>query len=134
MLRYMLDTDFCIDVLRDRPAELRGRFDAEADALCISTVTLAELLHGAAKSGRPIDNRHEVERFVARLAVLSFDAEAADHSADIRATLERRGNPIGAYDVLIAGHARSRGLVVITGNTGEFGRVEGLRAENWRTN
>ena len=132
MLRYMLDTDLCIDVLRDRPAELGTHFDAESDGLCISTVTLTELLHGAAKSARPIENRHEVENFSARLAVLSFDAEAADHSADIRATLERSSKSIGAYDVLIAGHARSRGLVVITGNVGEFGRVDGLRCENWR--
>lgn len=85
MLRYMLDTGLCIDVLSDRPAELRARFDAESDALCISTVTLAELLHGAARSARPIDDRHEVERFAARVAVLSFDAEAAGLFADIRA-------------------------------------------------
>jgi len=132
MLRYMLDTDLCVTVLRDRPEHLRARFNAEAETLCISTVTLAELLHGAARSARPIDNRREVELFAARLVVLPFDAEAAAHSADIRATLERRGRPIGAYDLLIAGHARSRGLVVVTGNIREFKRVAGLRSENWR--
>jgi tRNA(fMet)-specific endonuclease VapC len=65
------------------------------------------------------------------LEVLAFDEAAADHAADIRATLERKGQPIGGYDLLIAGHARSRGLTVITGNVSEFGRIDGLRCEDW---
>ncbi|PVM90948.1 type II toxin-antitoxin system tRNA(fMet)-specific endonuclease VapC [Caulobacter endophyticus] len=131
MLRYMLDTNLCIRVLRDRPAGLRDRFNLNADALCISTVVLTELLHGAAKSARPEHHRNAVEQFAARLEVLPFDAPAADHAADVRAVLERLGRPIGGYDVLIAGHARSRGLVVVTGNLSEFERVEGLRCEDW---
>jgi len=131
MLRYMLDTNLCIRVLRDRPQSIRTRFNAEADGLCISTIVLTELLHGAAKSARPVENRTEVERFSSRLQVLPFDADAAAHASDIRATLEREGRSIGGYDVLIAGHARSRGLVVITGNLGEFTRVDGLRSEDW---
>ena len=131
MLRYLLDTNLCIRVLRDRPAGLRDRFNAEASGLCISTIVLTELLHGAAKSARPIENREEVERFVARLTLLPFDEEAAAHAGDIRATLERAGKMIGGYDVLIAGHARSKGLVVVTGNLGEFTRVDGLRCEDW---
>ena len=131
MLRYLLDTNLCIRVLRDRPPALRKRFNDETDSLCISTIVLTELLHGAAKSARPEHNRHEVERFAARLEVLPFGAEAADHAADIRATLERRGQTIGGYDLLIAGHARSRGLIVVTGNLGEFTRVDGLRCEDW---
>ena len=131
MLRYLLDTNLCIRVLRDRPPEVRERFNLEADGLCISAVVLTELLHGAAKSGRPEHNRAEVERFAARLEVLPFDEAAADHAADIRATLERRGQAIGGYDLLIAGHARSRGLTVVTGNLSEFGRVDGLRCEDW---
>ncbi len=131
MLRYMLDTNVCIRVLRDRPASLRNRFNREADGLCISTIVLTELLHGAGKSARPDHNRREVETFAARLDVLPFGTDAAGHAADIRATLERHGQPIGAYDVLIAGHARSRGLIVVTGNLGEFKRVEGLRCEDW---
>ncbi len=127
----MLDTNLCVRVLRDRPSGLRTRFNAEAEALCISTVVLAELLHGAAKSARPIENRREVQHLADRLEVLAFDAEAAAHSADIRAVLDRRGQRIGAYDLLIAGHARSRGLIVVTGNLGEFGRVDGLRVEDW---
>jgi tRNA(fMet)-specific endonuclease VapC len=131
VLRYMLDTNLCIRVLRDRPQGLRERFNAEAAALCISTVTLAELLYGAEKSSRPIEARQRVEGFAARLDVLSFDSEAAAHYANVRADLERRGQVIGPYDMMIAGHARSRGLTVITGNLDEFTRVAALRAEDW---
>ena len=131
MLRYLLDTNLCIRVLRDRPAGLRGRFNAEADSLCISDVVLYELMFGAEKSARPVQNRTDVERFAARLSVLPFDSAAAAHTADIRATLERQGTPIGSYDVMIAGSARSRGLTVVTGNLREFNRVDGLRSEDW---
>ncbi len=130
-LRYLLDTNLCIRVLRDRPPAIRERFNSEADGLCISTIVLTELLHGAAKSARPEDNRREVERFCARLDVLPFDADAAAHAADIRAALERQGRTIGGYDLLIAGHARSRGLVIVTNNLGEFTRVDGLRCVDW---
>ncbi len=131
MLRYLLDTNLCIRVLRDRPQAVRERFNLEAEGLCISTLVLTELLHGAAKSDRPEHSRREVERFAARLSVLPFDEAAADHAADIRAVLERQGRTIGGYDLLIAGHARSRGLTVVTGNLAAFERVEGLRCEDW---
>jgi tRNA(fMet)-specific endonuclease VapC len=131
LLRYMLDTNLCIRVLRDRPAGLRERFNAEAAALCISSVSLAELLYGAEKSEKPIEHRQKVEAFAARLDVLLFDVEAAAHYGEIRAELERHGRVIGPYDLMIAAHARSRGLTVITGNLGEFRRVSGLRAEDW---
>ena len=132
MLRYLLDTNLCIRVARDRPPAIRNRFNLEADALCISTIILTELLHGAAKSARPEHNRSEVERFAARLDVLPFDHGAADHAADIRASLERaKAKQIGGYDLLIAGHARSRGLIIVAGNLAEFCRVDGLRCEDW---
>ncbi|HYI73536.1 MAG TPA: type II toxin-antitoxin system VapC family toxin [Skermanella sp.] len=131
MLRFMLDTNICIRVLRDRPPSARPRFNAESDGLCISTVTLGELLHGAAKSAQPAEKRREVDRLTSRLAVLPFDEDAAAHFGDIRADLERRGMVIGPYDLMIAGHARSRGLIVVTGNLGEFNRVDGLRCEDW---
>jgi tRNA(fMet)-specific endonuclease VapC len=127
MLRYLLDTNLCIRVLRDRPARLRERFNREADGLCTATIVLTELLHGAAKSARPEANRQEVERFAARIELLPFDADAAGHAADIRAALERQGQAIGGYDLLIAGHARSRGLIVVTGNLGEFRRAQGVQ-------
>lgn len=88
-------------------------------------------LGSRARSARPEHNRREVECFAARLEILSFDAVAADHAADIRADQERNGRVIGGYDLLIAGHARSRGLVVVTGNPSEFTRVDGLRCEGW---
>lgn len=131
MSDYLLDTDFCIAVLRDRSFKLRDRFVQHAGGLNISTITLTELLVGAAKSMWPEQKRAEVEGFADRVRVLPFDAEAAAHAADIRADLERLGRMIGNYDVLIAGHARSRGLIVVTGNLREFSRVDGLRCENW---
>src|SRR5947209_5674467 len=131
MLKFLLDTNLCIRVLRDRPRALRGRFNAEASSLSISSVVLYELLFGAEKSARPVENRNAVEAFSARVEVLDFDADAAAHAGEIRADLERQGRSIGSYDLLIAGHARSRGLVVVTGNLGEFQRVDGLRSEDW---
>ena len=131
MLHYSLDTNLCIRVIRDRPAGLRPRFNAEAERLCISAVVLYELHYGAERSARAAETRRQVERFTARLSVLPFDDEAAAHTADIRADLERRSMTIGPYDLMIAGHARSRGLVVVTGNLREFSRVDGLRVEDW---
>jgi tRNA(fMet)-specific endonuclease VapC len=131
MLRYSLDTNLCIRVLRDRPKSVRTAFNANAEALCLSDVVLYELLYGAERSNDPPRIRREVERFAARLTVIPFDSEAAAHTADIRADLESRGCVIGPYDLMIAGHARSRGLVVVTGNLGEFQRVQGLRCEDW---
>ena len=131
MLKYLLDTNLCIRVLRDRPQGLREKFNAEASSLCISSVVLCELLYGAAKSSRPVVNRHAVEAFAAHMEVIDFDADAAAHGGEIRADLERQGTPIGSYDLLIAGHARSRGLIVITGKLGEFRRVDGLRCDDW---
>ena len=131
MLRYALDTNLCIRVLRDRPQGLRAAFNANAEALSLSDVVLYELLYGAERSNDPARVRREVEHFAARLTVLPFDSEAAAHTADIRAELERRGCVIGPYDLMIAGHARSRGLIVVTGNLREFRRVAGLRREDW---
>ena len=131
MLRYMLDTNLCIRVLRDRPQNVRERFNAEAASLCLSTVVYSELLFGAQNSAKPDENCRLVENFASRLDVLDFDVNAADHAADIRAVLTKKGRVIGPYDLLIAGHARSRGLIVVTGNLGEFLRVDGLRCEDW---
>lgn len=131
MLKYALDTNLCVRILRDRPQGLRTKFNEEAPGLSISSIVLYELLYGAAKSARPGENRQAVEAFAERLQVLDFDADAAAHAGEVRAELERQGKPIGSYDLLIAGHARSRGLIVVTGNLGEFERVDGLRCEDW---
>jgi tRNA(fMet)-specific endonuclease VapC len=133
MLRFMLDTNVCIHILRERPEALRLRLNSNADALSISTIVQMELLQGAALSTRADHNRQEVERFCARLEVLVFDENAAAHAADIRAKLQQKGQSIGAYDSLIAGHARSLGLIIVTHNVREFTRVEGLRCEDWQT-
>jgi len=131
MLRYLLDSNLLIEVLRRRPAKLRTRFNREASALATSSVVVSELFFGALISARPVENRDEVERLLNRLEILSFDAAAAEHAADIRAQLQRKGQPIGAYDLLIAGHARSLGLELVTGNLREFSRVPGLKVSAW---
>jgi len=131
MPQYMLDTNICIYVVKDYPAKLRERFNRLAEQLCISTVTLAELHYGAEKSARRLDNLEAIRQFAARLEVLPFSAAAAAHYGEIRATLERAGTPAGAYDMLIAGHARSEGLTVVTNNAREFDRMPGVRTENW---
>jgi tRNA(fMet)-specific endonuclease VapC len=95
------------------------------------TITLAELMHGVEKSTMPDHNLRQVEDFVSRLVVLEYGNKAAAHYGDIRATLERKGMPIGVHDLPIAGHARSEGLTLVTNNQKEFERVEGLRLEDW---
>jgi tRNA(fMet)-specific endonuclease VapC len=92
---------------------------------------VSELVFGAQISARPTENREEVERLLNRLEILSFDVAAAEHAADIRTQLQRLGQPIGAYDLLIAGHARSRGLELVTANLREFSRVPGLKVSAW---
>jgi tRNA(fMet)-specific endonuclease VapC len=131
MLHSMLDTNLCVRVLRDNPAYIRKRLVAEMDGLCISTVVRYELYFGAELSNRVDYQRNLVDDFCARLEVIDFDDSAASHSANIRADLKRRGLMIGSSDLLIAGHARSLGLKLITGNLGEFTRVNGLRCEDW---
>lgn len=97
----------------------------------MSTIVLYELLYGAARSDRPAFHRERVEDFASRLVVLPFDDAASDHAADIKRDLAGRGLLIGPHDLLIAGHARSLGLKLITGNLQEFSRVDGLRSEDW---
>ena len=130
-VRYLLDTNIVIFALRTRADTLRARFTAAQGTMAVSTITVAELAYGVERSARPDDNRTGVEQFLALLDVLPFDAAAAEHSGRIRAELGTAGTPIGAYDALIAGQARSRGLVVVTNNTREFSRVAGLLVEDW---
>ena len=131
MLRFMLDTNICIYTLKNRPPSVRENFNRYSGALCISTVTQAELIYGAMKSAHPESNLATIEQFAARLTVLDFDTNAAGHYGDIRSTLEKQGNIIGPYDLMIAGHARSLGLTLVTNNMREFERVDGLRVEDW---
>lgn len=131
MLKYILDTNIAIYVIKRRPPEVLATFNRYAGQLCISSITLAELMHGVEKSTKPDHNLRQVEDFVSRLSVLEYGNKAAAHYGDIRSTLERKGTPIGVNDLHIAGHARSEGLVLVTNNLKEFERVEGLRLENW---
>lgn len=131
MLQAMLDANICIRVMRDRPASARQRFKAEADTLAISTIVYNELLFGAERSVRPIDKRRDVEEFASHLTLIDFDDAASAHAAQIRAALTASGQIIGPIDLLIAGHARSLGIMLITNNLREFQRVEGLRCEDW---
>lgn len=133
MLKYLLDTDVCIFTIKNKPQVVRDAFTRHAGQLAISTVTLMELVYGAEKSDSSAKNLRVVEGFAARLDVLDFNSNAASHAAQIRAELARAGTPIGPYDVMIAGHARSLGLIVVTNNSREFSRVSGLRIENWVT-
>jgi tRNA(fMet)-specific endonuclease VapC len=133
MLRYMLDTDTCIYVIRDRPSGLRQRFDELEDQLSISAITLGELIYGAENSGRQARNLQTIDQFAGRLEVLPFSAKAAAHYGQIRALLRRAGRPVGIHDLLIGAHARSEGLVLVTNNVREFGRLPGLQVETWTT-
>ena len=131
MLAAMLDANLCIRVLRDRPGGLRERFKTEARNLAISTIVLHELYYGAERSDRPQLQRNKVGDFAAHISVLDFDSAAASQAAVIKANLAAIGQLIGPNDLLIAGHACSLGLKLITGNLNEFTRVEGLRCEDW---
>ena len=130
-LRYMLDTNVCVRVLKaDATSKLVGRLNRHAEQICISSIVLAELHFAAENSQRVAENLIGIEHFVARLSVvLDFDAAAAADFGRIKAAL--RKTPIGPLDTLIAAHARSRDLIVVTGNVGEFERVPGLMIEDW---
>ena len=131
MLQYMLDTNICVYVIKNYPPELLERFNALAEQLSISAITLGELHYGAEKSIHRLKNLQAIEHFAARLDVLPFSPKAAVHYGQVRAELERAGTPVGPHDMLIAAHARSEGLIVVTNNRREFDRIDGLRVENW---
>lgn len=131
MLRYLLDTNIVIYVLKQRPVQVLTTFNANASHMAISSITLAELLHCAEESSRVSENLSVVEDFCSRLEVLPYDAKAAQHYGAIRAALEKLGQTIGVNDLHIAGHARSAGLVLVTNNVSEFAPVPALEVENW---
>jgi tRNA(fMet)-specific endonuclease VapC len=131
MLRYMLDTNIVIYVLKRRPVEVLSTFNSNASRMAISSITIAELVHGAEKSSRVNENLSAIEDFCSRLEVLPYGTKAAQHYGAIRAALEKLGQPIGVNDLHIAGHARSEGLLLVTNNMSEFERVPALEVENW---
>ena len=130
-MTYLLDTNTCVYAIKRAPAVLERMRKLTPDDFAVSTITLAELWFGARKSSRPEKTRASVDAFLVPLAVLDFDAGAAEAYSGIRLHLERAGIPIGERDLLIAAIASSRGLTVVTHNTREFSRVPDLGVEDW---
>ena len=128
---FMLDTDMCIHLVNERDPALQEKFEVNARVICISSITYAELCFGVAHSTQVKRNRRELNAFCLDLDILPFDTDAGVHYGEIRHALTRRGELIGANDLLIAGHARSAGATLITNNQKEFGRVPDLETENW---
>lgn len=131
MLRYLLDTNIVIYVIKRRPLQALEIFNQNAGRMAISAITLAELQHGAEKSSNPAANLAVVEDLCSRLELLSYGAKAAQHYGAIRAALEKQGQTIGVNDLHIAAHARSEGLTLVSNNLREFERVPALQLENW---
>lgn len=131
MLKYMLDTNIVIYVIKRKPIEVLGKFNENSTRMAMSVITLSELFHGAENSSRVSENLLAIEDFVSRIEVLHYTPKASQHYGSIRAVLEKRGQVIGVNDLHIAAHARSEGLAVVTNNTNEFTRVPSLMVENW---
>jgi tRNA(fMet)-specific endonuclease VapC len=132
-LRYLLDTNVCVDFLRGRHASVVTRIrDSSPDDLCTSSIVAAELRYGADRSRRPAENHTALERLFAGLQTVDFDLAAASVYGRLRSALEASGGPIGANDMLIAAHALSLGLVLVTDNERELARVAGLVVVSWR--
>ena len=131
-MKYMLDTNICIYVIKHKPTEAINNFlKHDPEDICISSITYGELMHGVEKSQAVERNRVAIMLFLSSISILPFDNDAAEEYAKVRADLERTGTPIGPMDMLIAGHAKSKGVILVTNNTREFFRVEGLEVEDW---
>ena len=131
-MRYMLDTNICIYAIKQKPEKVFQKLqEVDPSEVCISSVTYAELVHGVEKSASVEKNRLALSMLLANIEILNFDANAADNYGKIRADLEKNGSPIGPLDMMIAGHARSLGYIVVTNNEKEFKRVSDLKIENW---
>lgn len=131
MLKYMLDTNIAIYNIKNTPGEVREAFKAHDGQVCISSVTLMELIYGAEASAAVERNLRDIEGFAARLEILLYDNDAALHPGQLRAELKKLGRPTGPYDEMIAGHARSQGLVIVTNNIRQFKHAPGVRVESW---
>lgn len=131
-MTYMLDTNICIYVMKKKPEAVLRRLREEfSNGICISTITLAELEYGMKHSSNPLKNEQALLRFLVPLSILPFESAAASEYGEIRAYLQRQGTPIGPLDMLIAGHAKSERLILVTNNVQEFERVPQLKIENW---
>lgn len=131
-MRYMLDTNICIYAIKHKPEKVFQKLqEVEPEDVYVSSVTYAELVHGVEKSAAVEKNRLALSMLLANIEILDFDVDAADCYGKIRADLEKKGTPIGPLNMMIAGHAQSRGYTVVTNNVKEFSRVSNLKIENW---
>lgn len=131
-MKYLLDTNICIYLIKQKPVNVLKKFQTiEAGEICVSSVTVAEMLYGVEKSKYKKQNRAAIEQFLLPLIVLDFDISAAVEFGKIRNHLESKGMPIGPYDLMIASQAMSRTLNLVTNNTREFSRIPNLTIENW---
>ena len=131
-MRYMLDTNICIYAIKHKPEKVFQKLqEVEPEDVYVSSVTYAELVHEVEKSAAVEKNRLALFMLLANIEILDFDVDAADCYGKIRADLEKKGTPIGPLDMMIAGHAQSRGYTVVTNNVKEFSRVSNLKIENW---
>ncbi len=131
-MKYMLDTNICIYVIKEKPESVIRKFlKNNPEEMCISSITYAELLYGVEKSKAIQKNRIALSLFLSPIKILEFNDYAAQEYGQIRADLEQKGMPIGSMDMLIAGHAKAEDLILVTNNTKEFQRVAGLKLENW---
>ncbi len=129
---FMLDTNICIYIIKRKPSHVLDRFKkTEISEITISSITLSELLYGVSKSSKPEQNLMALTQFVAPLEILPYGDEAAKYYGDLRAHLEKQGNPIGSLDMLIAAHALSISGTLVTNNEKEFNRVPNLKIANW---
>lgn len=132
-MRFLLDTNTCIEILRGKNAELLARYAMQArNEIALSAVVRSELLTGALLSAQPAENRQIAETFCALFPSLPIDDKVADIHAEWHARLRRTGTIIGAHDLLIAATALAHGLVVVTHNVSEFRRIETLEIEDWQ--
>lgn len=131
-MRYMLDTNICIYLIKHKPENVFQRLqELDPSDVCVSSLTYAELAYGVEKSAVVEKNRVALSLFLANIEILPFDVQAADSYGKIRADLEQKGTPIGPLDMLIAAHAQSLGYILVTNNVKEFSRVSQLKIENW---
>ena len=132
MIKYMLDTNICIYIIKQKPKNVIERFrQAQVSEIGVSSITLSELEYGVMKSAKPEQNKLALAQFIAPIEISAYDDVAAQHYGVIRAHLERQGTPIGSLDMLIAAHALSIGSVLITNKESEFKRVSNLKIGNW---
>ena len=131
MIKYLLDTNIVIYVLKRRPLEVLETFNKNANRMAISSITLSELMYGADKSANVHKNLEAIDDFTSHLDVLPYDEKVSQHYGRIKAMLEKKGEIIGENDIHISAHAISQGLILVTNNLKEFKRVPNLALENW---